>query len=276
MKGKGKKISLLLLPLAAAVVGLAVWGPEELARYRDGEVVNQIQSQEAGMGTEGYRYSLSSRDKIYILSKCLNNQVLPESDLSARTKSDAELQESAGTFAFVENRKDSSGQDVPKDEGILLCSQGLQELKDAGVLPDEVRDLDAFSYSAELYSAIDVPEPRNNVLVWKISLDTDIRNDDKENRLLDAYVDADTGKIYEFYVRTKISSWEEVDVDGIIQSWAEYIGIETPAELENTNPLAENTPYFRKYSLEGMGEDGTVVTVGFYDGINELYLKISK
>ena len=85
---KAKKKGLLLIPLAAAVVGLAVWGPEELARYRDEGVVGQIKSQESGAGTEGYRYALSSRDKISILSECLNQQVLPESDLSARTKTE--------------------------------------------------------------------------------------------------------------------------------------------------------------------------------------------
>ena len=144
-----------------------------------------------------------------------------------------------------------------------------------GVLPWDVRELDAHSYRAELYSAIDVSEPRNNVLVWKISLDKDDQKADKAGRLLDAYVDADTGKIYEFYIRTGISSWEEVDADGIISSWAQYMGIEEPLELEHSNPLAENTPYFKKYNLNGM-EEGTVVTVGFYEGINELYLKISK
>ena len=273
---RGKKISLLLLPLAAAVVGLAVWGPEELARYRDAGVVGQIQSQETEMGTEGYRYSLGSNDKIYILSKCLNQQVLPESDLSARTKTEQNSEELTGTFAFVENRRDSSGQDVTKDAGIELCNQALQELKTLGALPKDVRELDVRSYNAELYSAIDVPEPRNNVLVWKISLDAGSQNADKENRLLDAYVDADTGKIYEFYVRTNISSWAEINPDGIIEAWAGYMGIEEPGELENTNPLAENTPYFKKYSLSGMEEEGIVVTIGFYEGINELYLKISK
>ena len=30
------------------------------------------------------------------------------------------------------------------------------------------------------------------------------------------------------------------------------------------------------YVFEGMGDERTIVTVGFYDGINELFLKISK
>ena len=274
-KAKWGKISLLLIPLAAVIVFLAVWGPEELARYRDKGILNQIRTQETEMGTEGYRYSLSGSDKVYILSKCLNNQILPESEQNAMTRTDLGYQDLTGTFAFVANRKDASGQDAAESSGIALCNQGLQELKELGILPGKVKALTEGSYSAALYSAIDVPEPRNNVLVWKISLNTVKQNADKGNRLLDAYVDADTGKIYEFYVRTEISSWTDVDADGIAAAWAEYMGLGEPREYENTNPLSENTPYFKKYSFEGM-EESIIVTIGYYEGINELYLKISR
>lgn len=277
-KGKTKwgKLSLLLIPLAFVIVALAVWGPEEMARYRDKGILNQIRTQETEMGTEGYRYSLSSSDKVYILSKCLNNQILPESEQNAMTRTDLDYQDLTGTFAFVANRKDSSGQEVPESNGIALCNQGLQELKELGILPGKVKELTEGSYSAVLYSAIDVPEPRNNVLVWKISLNTVKQNADKGNRLLDAYVDADTGKIYEFYVRTEVSSWADVDADGIAAAWAEYMGLGEPQEYENTNPLSENTPFFKKYSFEGMDENSTIVTIGYYEGINELFLKISR
>lgn len=275
-KTKWGKLSLLLIPLAAVIVALALWGPEELARYRDMGILNRIQTQETEMGTEGYRYSLSNSDKVYILSKCLNNQILPESEQNAMTRTDLDYQDLTGTFAFVANRKDSSGQEVPEENGIALCSQGLSELKELGILPGKVKELTVNSYSAMLYSAIDVPEPRNNVLVWKISLNTVKQNADKGNRLLDAYVDADTGKIYEFYVRTEISAWTDVDADGIVAAWAEYMGLGEPREYENTNPLSENTPYFKKYSFAGMEEDSIVVTVGYYEGINEMYLKISR
>ena len=132
------------------------------------------------------------------------------------------------------------------------------------------------TYSAAMYSAIDVPEPRNNVLVWKISLSTKKQNADKSNRLLDAYVDADTGKIYEFYVRVDFTSWDHLDADEIVETWAEYMGLGKPREYEDSNPLSETTPYFKKYSFSGMEEGNTIVTVGFYEGINELFLKISR
>lgn len=192
------------------------------------------------------------------------------------TRNDLENLELTGTYAFVANRKDASGQEVPESTGIELGNQGIRELKSLGVLPDEVQELTENDYRADLYSAIDVPEPQNNVLVWKIGLSTGARNADRQNRLLDAYVDADTGKVYEFYVRTEISSWAQVDADGIAAAWAEYMELGQPTEYENTNPLSENTPYFRKYTFAGTEEGDIVVTIGYYEGINELYLKISR
>ena len=162
---KIQKFSLLLLPLAAIIAGLAVWGPETLAKYRDKGILNQIKAQESETGTEGYRYSLSANEKLYILSKCLNSQVQPESDQNAMTRTDAnnlDYQELTGSYAMVVNRKDSNGQEVSAGTGIDLCNQGLNELKELGILPDSVQQLAERAYSAAMYSAIDVPEPRNN------------------------------------------------------------------------------------------------------------------
>ncbi len=276
---KKTKINFLLIPLAVAITGLAVWGPEALARYRDRGILDQLKTQEIETGTEGYRYALSSGEKLYILSKCLNNQIQPESDQNAMTRTEdavnLDYQDLTGTFAMVVNRKDSSGQEVSESIGVELCNKGIGELKELGILPQSVKELTENSYSAVMYSAIDVPEPRNNVLVWKISLDTEKQTMNRANRLLDAYVDADTGKVYEFYVRTEISRWEDVDADAIIQAWAQYMELEEPEDYQGANPLSETTPYFKKYSFVGM-EGSTVVTVGFYEGINELFLKISR
>ncbi|MCH5342214.1 MAG: hypothetical protein J1E01_12190 [Acetatifactor sp.] len=279
-KSNKKKISLLLIPLAALIAALAVWGPEALARYRDKAILDQIQTEKAETSTEGYRYALSSNDKIYILSKCLNNQIQPESDQNALTRTEESMnldyQELTGTYAMVVNRKDSNGQEIQERVGIELSNKGMKELQELGILPDSVQELTERSYSAVMYSAIDVPEPRNNVLVWKISLDTGKQTANRTNRLLDAYVDADTGKVYEFYARTEISRWEDVDPDTMIQIWAEYMGLGEPEEYQNTNPLSETTPFFKKYIFAGMEGGNTVVTIGFYEGINELFLKISR
>ncbi len=279
-KVKWEKISLLLIPLAAAIAALAIWGPEAIAKYRDRGILDRLKTQEAEIGTEGYRYTLSSNEKLYILSKCLNNQILPESELNAliRTEESVSLdyQDLTGTYAMVVNRKDSAGQEISESAGLELCSRGIDELKELGILPESVKEITEPFYSAVMYSAIDVPEPRNNVLVWKISLDTGKQTANRSNRLLDAYVDADTGKIYEFYVRTEITGWSQVDPDAMVRAWADYMGLGEPQDYEADNPLIETTPYFKKYSFAGMEEGSTVVTIGYYEGINELFLKISR
>lgn len=151
----------------------------------------------------------------------------------------------------------------------------METLKEAGVMPEAVRKIMQPSYDAILYSAIDVLEPRNNIAVWKLSLSNSQTNANKENRLIDAYIGADDGKMYEFYVRTSLL-WEEIDTDAIIEAWSKYMGLGSPQPYESDNPLLETTPYFKKYVFPGMGEERTIVTVGFYEGINELFLKISR
>ena len=134
--------------------------------------------------------------------------------------------------------------------------------------------MNAASYDATLYSAIDVLEPRNNVVVWKMELSNSQRNANKANRLIDACIDADDGRIYEFYARTSLV-WGEIDTDAIVEAWRTYMGLSAPSAYESDNPLLEATPYFKKYVFSGMGEGRTIVTVGYYEGINELFLKIS-
>ena len=78
-------------------------------------------------------------------------------------------------------------------------------------------------------------EPRNNLSVWKLSLSTDVRNADKSNRFLDIYLDADTGKIYEFYVRTGLQ-WEDINTDAMIGRYAEYLELTGLEKYEDQNP----------------------------------------
>ena len=79
-------LSPALLVLTVLAVILSVWGPEALATYTDRRILNQIKTQEEETGGEGYRYRLSSNEKLYILSRCLNAQTLPETEQSARTR----------------------------------------------------------------------------------------------------------------------------------------------------------------------------------------------
>lgn len=263
---------------ALMIMAVAVWGPEKLAQYHDNKVLNQITAETMETGSEGYRYSLSSNEKLYILSRCLDNQILPESELSAATRvesSSMAYQNLTGSYAFVVNYQGPSDKEITEEEIYERCNEGLKTLCELGILPDALKTVTASSYEAILYSAIDVLEPRNNLAVWKVNLATGKRNADKEGRLLDAYIDADTGHLYEFYARID-KRWEEIDADAIMEKWCEYMGLTGAEPLKDVNPLLETTPYFCKYTVPGTGEGNTTVTIGFYEGINELFLKVSK
>ena len=273
------KVYYLAAPLLAALaMFISIWGPETLAEYKDKEILDNPHTESVENAGEGYRYQMNSNEKLYILSCCLSSQTFPESEMSAMThEADEEVDysELEGSYAFVVNRRGPSGREITDEQIYVTCNEGIKLLKGKGILPEQVREVDASSYDVTLYSAIDVLEPRNNVAVWKMSLSNSQKNADKTNRLMDAYIDADDGKIYEFYVRTPLL-WEEIDADALVAEWAAYMGLGEPAPYESDNPLLETTPYFRKYVFAGMGSGQTVVTLGFYEGINELFLKISR
>ena len=273
------KIYYLAVPLLATLaMFISIWGPEALAEYKDQGILDVPHTESVENAGEGYRYQMNSNEKLYLLSCCLSSQTVPETETSAMTnEADAEVayQEMEGVYAFVVNRRGPSGREITDEQIYATCNEGLSLLKEKGILPAQVRDVDASSYDVTLYSAIDVLEPRNNVAVWKMSLSNSQKNADKANRLMDAYIDADDGKIYEFYVRTPLS-WEEIDADALVAEWAAYMGLLEPSPYESNNPLLETTPYFRKYVFAGMGNGQTVVTLGFYEGINELFLKVSR
>lgn len=275
---KKRRIDIVLLLVAMLLLLIAIWGPEKLAQYKDKKTLNKVTVETVENPSEGYRYSLSNNEKMYILAKCLDNQLIPESEMSSMTKVESEdmpYEELTGTYAFVVNHRGPSDKEITDDEIYESCNEALEELKALGILPETVKKVTSSSYHAVLYSAIDVLEPRNNLSVWKVSLSTSHQNANKENRLLDAYIDADTGKIYEFYVRTELE-WEDIDPDALVEKWSEYLGVAGQEVYEDANPLLETTPYYKKYKFPGMGDDNTIVTVGFYEGIKEIFLKISR
>lgn len=269
--------NLFLILFTVLVMALSIAGPELFARYRDQSVlgaVHQVDAQEEG---EGYRYTLGSNEKLYILAESLSSQALPESEqyTLTRSRTDEGYGEPEGNYAFVVNHRGPSGEEITDTQIYDVCNRGLTALKELGILPDTVKDVEPGTYDAVLYSAIDVLEPRNNVAVWKLEMSNIQKNADKENHLINAYIDADDGKMYEFYVRTP-RRWEEMDPDRIMETWSSYMGLVQPRPYDEPNPLMETTPYFKKYVCPGAAGENTIVTVGFYEGINEFFLKITK
>lgn len=275
---KKNRKRLLLAAGALAVFLFAMWGPEMLAKYRDKTVFYQITTETVENQSQGYRYLLTENEKIYLLSKCLNSQTLPASEQSVRVNEGEEefaYEEVSGNYAFVRNRNTAEKTEQRSAEIFELCNEQIEKLQELGVIPESVQPVSEDSYTAQLYSAIDVTEPRNNVSVWKISFSPDTKNVSKSNRLMDAYLDDETGKIYEFYLRSE-KTWEDMEPETMVEAWSSYLGLTGMEAYETENPLSETTPDYEKYRFPGMETGGTVVTIGCYDGINELFLKISK
>ncbi|MCM1087783.1 MAG: hypothetical protein NC419_06475 [Muribaculaceae bacterium] len=260
------KIAALLLG-TVLILAVSIWGPEAMSRYQDKGLMNEIHAETVEAAGEGYLYKLNANEKLYILSRCLISQSAVGSGQGAGTQLD-------DSYAFVANYRSPSDKEIGDDQIYETCNAAIGLLKEAGILPEEIREVLPASYDATLYSAIDVLEPRNNIAVWKLSLSNSQVNADKENRLMDAYIGAEDGKLYEFYVRTPLR-WEEIDTDDIIAKWSDYMGLGSATPYESDNPLLETTPYYKKYVFPGMSSDKTIVTIGFYEGINELFLKIS-
>lgn len=272
---KQNKMIYMTVFLLAVVLAISVFGPERLAVYNDQSTLNQIIVEEVDGSSEGYRYTLNSNEKLYLLSECLKRQTLPESELSAMTRvsaSDVDYGGLMGSYAFVINRQESSGKEITDEEIFEICNRELDTLKKLGILPDSVKDVQAAAYSAVLYSAIDVLEPQKNMAVWKVSLSTIQQNADKANRLIDVYIDADTGRIYGFYVRTEYT-WQELEPEKIMEKWSSYLGLTGKEDYDSANPLLETASDFIKYRFPGMDDGSTIVTIGFYEGINEFFIK---
>jgi len=256
----------------------AMWGPEMLAKYRDKTVFYRITTETVENQSQGYRYLLTENEKIYLLSKCLNSQTLPASEQSVRANTAEEefaYEEVSGNYAFVRNRNAAEKTERAEAEVFELCNEQIGKLQELGVIPESLQPVSEDSYTAQLYSAIDVTEPRNNITVWKISFSSEIKNVSKSNRLMDAYLDDETGKIYEFYLRSD-KTWEDMEPEAMVEAWSSYIGLTGMEAYESENPLSETTSDYKKYRFPGMENGGTVVTIGCYEGINELFLKISK
>ena len=64
---KKQTLNFFLILLTVVVVAFSIWGPEALSGYKDKGVLNRIQTKEEAEGA-GYRYRLSSNEKLYIFA----------------------------------------------------------------------------------------------------------------------------------------------------------------------------------------------------------------
>ncbi len=268
MRNRSPLLGMVFLIFTAAAIVLSILGPEMLSRYQDRNILNQIHQETAADEGEGYRYAMSSSEKLYLLSEALANY---------RTAGQAEngYQEDTGSYAFIVNHRGPNDKQITADDIYSSCNSQLELLKNAGILPVSVTETEQKMYAAVLYSAIDVLEPRNNVSVWHLSLSDSQRSVSRQNKLMEVYIDADDGKIYEFYARTEWN-WEKIDPDRIASAWCTYMEFPEPERYETENPLLETTSYFQKYRIAHNDGEELIITIGFYEGINEVFLKVGR
>ena len=147
---------LAVFSTVACVIAVSIWGPETLAKYKDRGILNQPNIETVEQAGEGYRYQMNANEKLYILSRCLGTQMVSENDL---TNTDLAYEDLEGSYVFVRKYNGPSGKEITDEEIYATCNEGLEMLKTLGILPEEVREVNAASYDATLYSAIDVLEP---------------------------------------------------------------------------------------------------------------------
>ena len=254
-----------------AIIIAAALAPSFISRFYDGAELGEIIIEEKDASFEGFKYNLSVDEKLYVLSNALNNRILPQSDyFSAIRLPDSLSYIQTQSYAFQSVYNESDFNNETQAAALKTLENELHLLTEKGIIPSFDFNSDD-GYETGLFTAIDVLEPRKSVTVWQINSSSIIIH----GGLVDCVMDAQTNKIYSITFRHE-NSWEQYDVAEIVRLWAEYLGISAPEPYEPGSPLAEDATYHQKFSTNGEEGDKTIITVEYYDGINEFFIKISR
>ena len=262
----------LMVITTAVIITLATFGPSMLAKYNDANVLNRVETESAVGPAEGFRYSLNANERIYILSMALKNQVAPQTDYAALTR--GRLTDTSSSFAYTENQRGPSPGEMSYDEALKACNRALAELQRLDVIPDCRFDPENNAYDVRLYTAVDISDPQKNISVWQIVYAPSRPISEYRGALLEAWLDAETGALYGFSLRAD-NPPDAFEPDALADAWCRTADLTEAQLLEQNNPLLETTPHHKKYILEGLDYDNTVVTVGYYEGINEIFVRIT-
>lgn len=257
--------------VVCAIIAVMVLGPAAAAQQLDNAVLGNVILEEKDDAMGGYIYHLNADEKLYVLSNALNNRKLPQSDHFASIRPPNSLSNmQTQSYAFQPVYRDSEYNDTTKENALDALKSELDALSEKGILPAFAFE-PGDDYELGLFTAIDVLEPKKNVTVWQISYHGTIIRDG----LVDCVMDAQTHKLYSISLRNP-QSWQQYDADAVIELWAEYLGASTPEPYVPDSPLTEDATHYQKYAISGMEGDKTIVTIGFYDGIREFFIKISR
>ena len=270
---KGLRLTYVVAGLiVCGIITMTVLMPAVIARHYDNAMLGAITVEKKDADVAGYKYNLSTDEKLYVLSNALNNRVLPQSDYFAAIHwqdsiSDIQTQ----SYAFQPVYKDSEYNSQTCADALKALQTELQLLNKQGILPALDFDPHSNKYETNLFSAIDILEPKENVKVWQISFSGPIIRDG----LVDCIMDAETHKLYSVSIRAA-KTWKQYDADKVAQLWAAYLGSSAPKPYTPDSPLIEDATDYKKYAINGVGSDKTIVTIGYYEGVHEFFIKIAK
>ena len=255
------------------VIALSVLVPSELARLQDQSVLDTVRKADVDNLPESFRYSLTASERMYILSMALNNRNILQSDYAAALREKAirtNRDDTTVSFAYVENKRGKASDEVDAELAMQICESELAALLKEGL------EIEGFQITnpcrQTLYSAVDMLEPQKNVSVWQLEYDGAKPPVDKPFSLMEAYIDAETGALYGFSFRMK----DQVDfeTDALAKAWISRLSIADFGDITENNPLTETASRYKKFATEGMDNQKTVFTVGFYEGVNEVFVRI--
>lgn len=258
----------LIVLIVVLIILLSIFLPAKLSQINDSAFINVIHKQEQATFPESYQYSLNIKDKLYILSMALSTRNILESDYAAslrekaiRTKRD----NTVASFAYVENNIEQSDM----QNAIDICNKKLKIILEDGL---DIKNFDVNNKcNATLYTAVDILNPQRYVTVWQIEYDSFLPTNDSINDslLMEAYIDSKTGDLYSFAIRTKDPV--EFDAKSLATAWAKQLDI---INFDDITDIANTTKQHKKYSAEGMNREKIVFSVGYHEGVNEIFVSI--
>lgn len=271
------------LLLVTAVIALSILMPAKLARFYDNSMLGVVYKESTAISPESFQYaSLSERERLYIVSMALGNRNILQSDYAASilekaTRSDRD--DTVMTFAYVENTRGPSGDQLDANQAKKACITELTEIiQDCPNLKENIdmTRLNLNPCSEQLYSAVNMLDPQQNVAVWQIEYSSAIPptvSDSLPFALMEAYVDAETGKLYGFAFRFKQTDAKDFQPDVLAKAWLDRLDITNFEDITDDNPFTEDASLYNKFATDGMDSAKTVFTVGFYEGVNEVFVR---
>jgi hypothetical protein len=276
-----KYVAALLLVIV--VIAFSIFMPATLARYYDNSMFGVVYKDSTVISPESFQYStLSERERLNIVSMALGNRNIMQSDYAASIREKATRSgrdDTVMTFAYVENTRGPSADELNAEQAIEACKVELTEIIrscfDLNANFD-VTELNLNPCSEKLYSAVYMLEPQKNVPVWQIEYSSAIPptfNDRLPFVLMEAYVDAETGKLYGFAFRLEQADTEDFEPDALAKAWLDRLSIASFEDITDDKLFTENASLYKKFAIDGMDSAKTVFTVGFYEGVNEFFVR---